>query len=244
MEDAQVLESWLMGVAEEKGSGGAEGQVAASDSQSAVGGEEEPTTLEKFIGQVGAATAAPGGGAVAALAGALGAALTQMVAGLTLGRKKYADVEPEARRVLEEAGRLRTVLTTAISEDSAAFEQVLVARRNKEVDEATRAAAIEQATIGAAEVPLRVARLAYDVAHLARSMATIGNLNAASDAAAGAYMAQAAVYAAALNVKINVSGLQDQHQAAIWREEVDALAAEVAQLATAVAAIAAERGGF
>jgi glutamate formiminotransferase/formiminotetrahydrofolate cyclodeaminase len=181
---------------------------------------------------------------VAALAGALAAALTQMVAGLTIGRKKYAEVEVEARHILDEGARLRTALVAAITEDSAAFEQVMVARRNKELDEAARATAIETATLGAAEVPLRVARLAADVAHLARRIATVGNINAATDAAAGAYMAQAAVHAAALNVKVNVVGLQDQHQAAIWREEAEALAGEVTQLATAIAAIAAERGGF
>jgi glutamate formiminotransferase/formiminotetrahydrofolate cyclodeaminase len=167
-----------------------------------------------------------------------------MVAGLTIGRKKYAEVEPESRQILEEAGRLREALTAAIVEDSAAFEQVMAARRHKEADKQTRAAAIEQATMGAAEVPLRVARLSYEAAQLARDIASIGNVNAATDAAAGAYLAQAAVYAAALNVKVNVTGLQDQNQAAAWREEVEALADEVSQVALTVAAIAAERGGF
>jgi glutamate formiminotransferase/formiminotetrahydrofolate cyclodeaminase len=237
MEDNQVLEWWLMG-AEEQGKS-SPSPVALNTTAS-----RQPVMLEGFIEQVGAATAAPGGGAVAALAGALGAALAQMVAGLTIGRKKYADVEAEARRVLDEAGRLRAALAAAIVEDSAAFEQVMVARRKKEVDEATRAAAIEEATLGAAEVPLRVARLAQDVAHLARAIAAVGNVNAVTDAAAGAYMAQAAVNVAALNVKINVAGLQDQNQATVWREEVEALAGEVNQVTAAVAAIAAERGGF
>jgi glutamate formiminotransferase/formiminotetrahydrofolate cyclodeaminase len=243
MEESQVLESWLIDAgelgsrgAEEKASGGAEEQSAV--------GSQQSVTLEGFIEQVGAATAAPGGGAVAALAGALGAALTQMVAGLTIGRKKYADVEPEARRILDEASRLRAALAAAIREDSDAFEQVMAARRNKNVDEVTRVAAIEEATLGAAEVPLRVARLAYDAVQLARDIASIGNVNAATDAAAGAYLAQAAVYAAALNVKVNVAGLQDQNQVTVWREEVEALADEVSRVAPAVAAIAAERGGF
>jgi glutamate formiminotransferase/formiminotetrahydrofolate cyclodeaminase len=254
MEDSQVLEWWLMDAGERGSSDehivGAEEQVASGTSQVAGGdpqpaaGSRQPVTMESFIEQVGAATAAPGGGAVAALAGALGAALAQMVAGLTIGRKKYAEVQPEAQRILDEAGRLRAALTAAIREDSDAFEQVMAARRNKDVDEVTRAAAIEEATLGAAEVPLRVARLANDAAQLARDIASIGNVNAATDAAAGAYLAQASVYAAALNVKVNVTGLQDQNQAAVWREEVEALADEVSQLASAVAAIAAERGGF
>jgi glutamate formiminotransferase/formiminotetrahydrofolate cyclodeaminase len=207
-------------------------------------GKDQAPTLAGSVEQVGAATAAPGGGAVAALAGTLSAALVQMVAGLTIGRKKYADVEGEAQRILEEAGRLRMALAASIAEDSAAFEQLMEVWRNKEGDAESRNAAIERATLGAAEVPLRVARLSYDAAHLARSIATIGNVNAATDAAAGAYLAQAAVHAAALNVRVNVAGLQDQQQAVVWREEVEALSSEVDQLATAVAAIAAERGGF
>lgn len=197
-----------------------------------------------FLEATAAATATPGGGAVAALAGALAAALTQMVAGLTAGRKKYAGVEAEAQAALAGAGELRQQLTKAITEDAAAFGKLMAAWRNKELAEAAKAAAVEQATLGASEVPLRVARLSRDVARLAQAIAAKGNVNAVSDAAASAIMARAAVQAAALNVKINAVNLQDQAAAQAWQAEVESLEAETSALAEAAIATAAERGGF
>ena len=200
--------------------------------------------LHDFIAETAARTPTPGGGSVAALAGALAAALAQMVAGLTAGRKKYAAVAEEARAVLAEAALLQEQLAAAIAEDAAAFEQVMAAWRDKSGTEAARAAAIEQATIGAGEVPLRVARLSRDAAVLATRMAAAGNVNAVSDGAAGAIMAHAAVQAAALNVKINGVGLKDRALAQAWTEEADALVAESAALAETAQRHAAERGGF
>lgn len=199
---------------------------------------------EAFIEATAAATPTPGGGSVAALAGALAASLTQMVAGLTVGRKKYAAVETEAAAVKEEANELGRRLTQAIGEDAAAFEQLMATYRNKELSQEARTAAIEQATIHAAEVPLRVARLSQRVALLAQRIAQSGNVNAVTDAAASAIMAQAAVQTAALNVKINVAGLADKGQTKSWIEEVNRLDKEVSGLAEAVSAVAAERGGF
>jgi glutamate formiminotransferase/formiminotetrahydrofolate cyclodeaminase len=120
----------------------------------------------------------------------------------------------------------------------------MAAFRSKELDKAARAAAIEQATIGAGEVPLEVARLSRDVAVLAARIAAIGNVNAVTDAAAAVYLAQAAVQTAVLNVRINGVGLQDKELVAAWREETAALIAEVAQITEEVAATAAKRGGF
>ena len=197
-----------------------------------------------FLEATAANTATPGGGSVAALAGALAAALAQMVAGLTVGRKKYAGVEDEARSVLEQAGELRRQLTVAIAEDAAAFGEVMALYRNKELDEAARAEAIEQAIIGAGEVPLRVAKLGRQVALLAQAIAAIGNQNAVTDAAVAALMARAAVQAAALNVKTNAVGLRNHELAQNWNAEVEVLQDEAAALAEAVAATAAERGGF
>lgn len=186
----------------------------------------------------------PGGGSAAALAGALGAALTRMVAGLTAGRKKYADVSDQAEQILAEAGELQQQLRDAISEDAAAFEQVMAAWRNKDLEGEAKKQAVEEATIGAGEVPLRVANLSARVARLAQQIAQMGNVNAVSDAAAGAILARAAVEAAALNVKINGVGLQDQTLAQSWRDEIDQLEKEVNEIVTAVKETTASRGGF
>jgi glutamate formiminotransferase/formiminotetrahydrofolate cyclodeaminase len=131
-----------------------------------------------------------------------------------------------------------------VAEDAAAFEQVMVAIRNKAISPEERQAAIEQATIGAAEVPLRVARLSVQTARLAKEMAAIGNINAASDAAAGGIMARAAAQIASLNVKTNAASLQDQTLAQSWREELAQIEAEVNTLAEEITAVAAQRGGF
>jgi glutamate formiminotransferase/formiminotetrahydrofolate cyclodeaminase len=167
-----------------------------------------------------------------------------MVAGLTAGRKKYADVSDQAQMILNQAGELRQQLTAAIAEDAAAYNQVMAAFRNKELSGAAREAAVEEATIGAGEVPLRVARLSLEAARLGLAMAEIGNVNAVTDGAAGVLLARTAVQVAGLNVKTNAVGLKDRSLAQSWQEEVAALEAEGEELATAVTQIAAERGGF
>jgi len=220
-----------------------DGQVLELRFQEEVDDTGDPTPLE-FVAATAAAKPTPGGGSVAALAGALAAALTQMVAGLTAGRKKYAAVNDEAQATLQQAGELRKALTRAIGEDAAAFEMVMVAYRNKSLNEAEKAAAIEAATIEAANVPLRVAELSLQAAELAAAMAKSGNVNAVSDAAAGALMAEAAVQAAGLNVKINAVGMKDQALAEEMRQKVTRLEDEVRRVAAVAKAAAAERGGF
>ncbi len=200
--------------------------------------------LDEFVAATASGQPTPGGGAVAALAGALASALAQMVAGLTAGRKKYAAVDAEAQTILAEAETLRRTLTAAIAEDAAAFEDLMAVWRNKALDEEAREEAIEQATIGAGVVPLRVARLSRDAAMLAVQIARIGNANAVTDAAAGAIMAHAAVQTAALNVKVNAVGLKNQALANSWAEEVAEYEAETAVLCQNTKQIAAERGGF
>jgi glutamate formiminotransferase/formiminotetrahydrofolate cyclodeaminase len=205
---------------------------------------ENEIRLADFVAATASGSPTPGGGSVAALAGALAAALAQMVAGLTAGRKKYAAINDEVQAILAEAETLRLALTVAIDEDAAAFDQVMAVWRNKELDELEKVVAVEQATIGAGNVPLRVARLSRDAALLAQQMAQIGNPNAVTDAAAGTIMAHAAVQAAALNVKINAVSLQDQNLARQWAEEVTTLEAETAVIVQTTKQTAAERGGF
>ena len=205
---------------------------------------EEEITPRQFLAATASKNPTPGGGSVAALAGALAAALTQMVAGLTIGRKKYAAVSDTAAAIREDSARLQDELTQAITEDAAAFDALMAAFRDKTIDDSAKAVAIEEATIQAGAVPLHVAQLSRGVALLAQNIAEIGNVNAVSDAAAGAIMAHAAVQAAALNVKINAVGLQDRQIVANWKAEVDALESETADIVAAVKAIAAERVGF
>jgi glutamate formiminotransferase/formiminotetrahydrofolate cyclodeaminase len=150
---------------------------------------------------------------VAAHAGALAAALTQMVAGLTVGRKKYAAVEGEMRDAAQRAAAIGQRLAELVELDAQAYTAVSNAYKlPKDTPEqsAQRDAAITAALIGASEVPLETARACADVAALAELVATKGNTNAVSDAGVAALLTEAACRGAAYNVRINVASLPDR----------------------------------
>jgi glutamate formiminotransferase/formiminotetrahydrofolate cyclodeaminase len=197
--------------------------------QTGVGPAPGPRRLdsgEAFLEEVAAATAAPGGGSAAAYAGALGAALTEMVAGLTIGKSKYRDVEAEMLAIRVHAQRLRTDLGHCVEDDAAAFEAVMGALRlpkETEAERKARAAAVQLATLNAAHVPLHTAASAVEVMELATRCAQDANLNAISDAMSGAALARAALTAAGYNVRVNVQSLEDRSAAEKMLHEVRAL---------------------
>ncbi len=138
------------------------------------------------------ATPAPGGGSAAALAGAMSAALTAMVAGLTVGRPRYADAQEEMTAVLGRAEALRRALAAGADADTNAYLAVMAAYRlSKENDaqKAERTAAIQAAMRRAAEVPLSVAEGCAELLDLAGRVPARGNPNASSDAAVAALLA-------------------------------------------------------
>jgi glutamate formiminotransferase/formiminotetrahydrofolate cyclodeaminase len=167
-----------------------------------------------------------------------------MVATLTVGRKKYAEVEKEVSSLLERAAGLRTELTAAISQDADAFDNLMAVWRDKDLDDDEKAIAIEEATKHAGEVPLAVARLSREAAEIALSITSLGNVNAVTDAAAAAVLARSAVQIAAMNVKINAVGLRDQALAQAWRDELASLEADAERLSNEAIGAATERGGF
>jgi formiminotetrahydrofolate cyclodeaminase len=169
-------------------------------------------TVAQFIDELASNSPAPGGGSVAALAGAVGAALTSMVCNLTIGKKKYADVQDEISAVRDQSERLRKELTELIDKDTDAFNKVMTAfglPKTNEAEQAARNAAIQEATKQATLVPLSVMSLCEQSLHLARTVATKGNKNSASDAGVSALMLQASCSGAALNVRINLGALTD-----------------------------------
>jgi glutamate formiminotransferase / formiminotetrahydrofolate cyclodeaminase len=170
-------------------------------------------TMSSFAAAVASPTPAPGGGSVVAHVGALGAALAQMVAGLTVGRKKYAAVESEMRVIASRAASLGTTLAQLVERDARAYTAVTEAYKlPKETDEAVRVRieAIDSALLAAADVPLETAIACADVAELAAEAATKGNQNAVSDAGVAALLAEAACRGAAYNVLINVKSLNNR----------------------------------
>lgn len=206
-----------------------------------------PDFSATFLDELAAGTAAPGGGSAAAYGGAMGASLVAMVARLTVGKKKYADVEARMNEIIVEADQLRAALSKGVERDAAAFGEVMAAfKLPKDTDDqqAARAAAIEAATRHAAEVPLEAAHMAARVIELAAELAETANLNAISDAGSAGALAGASLHAAALNVKINAASLQDQSVAAGWLTALDGLH-ERARVATQRLHAAIEsRGGI
>ncbi|NLX09407.1 MAG: glutamate formimidoyltransferase [Chloroflexi bacterium] len=205
--------------------------------------EPPPATPSQFAAAVADGTATPGGGAVAALAGGLSAALAEMVARLTAGKKAYAEVEETMQAIAAAAGDLRRQLLGAIEDDIAAFSAVMSAYRLPKDDEA-RPAAIQASMAHAADVPLSVARLALDAMRLAEKAATQGNKNAASDAAVAGLMGLAAVEGAALNVRVNAASLDDPALAARYRQDISAIVEQARTVRDRIVAAAEERSGI
>lgn len=196
-------------------------------------------TVSQFLDELASNSPAPGGGSVAALAGAVGAALSSMVCNLTVGKKKYADVQTEMTAVLQETEKLRKELTLLIDKDTEAFNAVMAAfglPKGTEQEQKARAAAVLEATKSATMIPLQVMTVCQQALLHTLIVAQKGNKNSASDAGVAALMLQAGCSGAALNVRINLNGLSDtefvQKTTQRCREilrEVDDLAGKVAE---------------
>jgi glutamate formiminotransferase/formiminotetrahydrofolate cyclodeaminase len=191
-------------------------------------------TLGGFVASVASSAPVPGGGSVAAHVGALGAALAEMVAGLTIGRKKYVAVDAEMKELATRAAILGARLSALVKEDADSYTLVSAAYKLPKAtpEEITaRDAAIQSALVKAATVPLETARACVTVAQLAAMCAQQGNSNAVSDAGVAALLAEAACKGAAYNVRINVSSMSDPRAGRKLADEAAALVHECASAA-------------
>lgn len=205
--------------------------------------ETEDWTPWSALDAVAAPTATPGGGSVAALAGALAAALVQMYAGLTLGKSAYADTADEMEQARQRAERLRADLARAARDDSQAYRQVMEAYRlpkATDAEKAHRAAAIQAALLAAAEVPMQVARLSVEVLEAALEVTRKGNVNCLCDGGVAGYMARAALRGALLNVAVNARDIKDADTADALRAEAAALRTKGEALADALDGLVTE----
>jgi formiminotetrahydrofolate cyclodeaminase len=186
-------------------------------------------SIKDYLAKTASGDPLPGGGSSAALNAALAAALTEMVAHLTIGRKNFESVDAEMRTVAEKAADLRRRLMEDIDRDSESYAQVLKAfqmPKGTEAEKADRARAVQEAFKQAALVPLGVARAAVALMELGRTVISKGNPNAASDGAAGVLAARMAARAAVYNVRINLGAIKDEAFASELRREADRLEAE------------------
>jgi methenyltetrahydrofolate cyclohydrolase len=171
------------------------------------------SAIEPFLEDLASQSATPGGGSAAAIIGAMGAALVSMVCNLTIGKKKYAEVEGEMRALLEHAEALRQRLTGMIEDDVKAFDAVMAGygmAKETDAEKAARNAAIQEALKLATEVPLRCCRAAREVIDLGAVASAKGNLNVISDAGVAVLAAYAALRSAALNVYTNAKMITDK----------------------------------
>jgi formiminotetrahydrofolate cyclodeaminase len=185
---------------------------------------DKPVT--NFLDELASNAPAPGGGSVAALTGALGAALISMVCNLTLGKKAYADVEEDILEIRSQSEALRARLTGLIEEDVKAYtgySQVAKMPRDTEEEKAARAEAMLAALKVATDVPLAIAQAAVEVMDLCEPAAQKGNKWAVSDAGVAVLAAEAALRSAALNVLINLGTLKDEEFVADRQAKLDAL---------------------
>lgn len=173
-------------------------------------------TLTGFAEETASESPAPGGGSIAAYMGALGAALSTMVANLSAHKPGWDDRWKEFSDYAERGHALMTKLLALVDEDTAAFNKIMAVfsmPKSTPEEKAARAEALEAATLYATEVPLRTMEASYEVFDYAEAMAREGNPASVSDAAVGALAARAAVVGALLNVRINAAGLKNRENA-------------------------------
>ncbi len=188
-------------------------------------------TMQEFADETSRDSTAPGGGSVAALAGALAAALAAMVANLPHPKKAFGAVRPELEAIAVRGQELKQRLLDAIDEDTWSFQRLMEASR---APEAEREAALLAATLGAARVPLEVAEACVEVAELCGRARAVGMKASASDAGVGAAMVRAAATGAVMNVLINLKDLRDVPEAEAMRCRAEAALRRTEELAAQV----------
>ena len=169
--------------------------------------------VSNFLDELASNSPTPGGGSVAALAGALGAALISMVGNLTVGKKKYEDVEEDIKKIISSSEKLRYELSQLIEEDVKVFNNFMSTYKmpkETEDEKKVRAEKIQESLIKAAKIPLKVAYKCLDILSLSKEVAEKGNINVVSDAGVAVLMAEAALESAILNVKINLRMIKDE----------------------------------
>ena len=165
--------------------------------------------IDKFLAELASSAPTPGGGGAAALCGALGIALGNMVGSLTLGKKKYADVQEDIAELNAKAEALRAGFVALVDADAEAFAPLSRAYSIPK-DDPARDEIMEPALLKAAEAPLEIMRKCAEALDLISGYAAKGSALAISDAGCAAALCGAAMEAAALNVKINTKSMKNR----------------------------------
>jgi glutamate formiminotransferase/formiminotetrahydrofolate cyclodeaminase len=240
--EEQIIESLVARADASRAAAPTAAVAAPSDGPPGIRGER----VAAFLEALASSDPTPGGGSLAAVAGASGAALVAMVARLTRGKKGYEEHDARMQAIALEADRAREDLLDLADHDATAFDGVMAAyRMPKDTEEAAaaRAAAIQSALAGAADVPLQVARRTVGLLDIAREVTAAGNANAASDGASAGYVLFAATRSALANVAINVASLDDSALAERLGQEAEGIRDRSDALLQATAEAFAARQG-
>lgn len=197
-------------------------------------------TVRNFIQELGSGSATPGGGSAAALCGAMGAALSAMVARFTAGREKFRNAWERMEGIKQGSDELAERFLALIQEDTDAYQEVLKALRlPKEVEEekAFRQEALQKAMKKASSVPLETLRVSERLIQMAKGAVEQGNPTTVTDAAAAVHLAYAAATVAAYNVRTNLSSLKDD-------VFVDGCKREAEEILERIEALLAEADGY
>lgn len=159
----------------------------------------------ELMDEIASNSPAPGGGSAAAVAGTIGCSLLMMVSGLTIGKKKYADVQEQVQQVLDEAGKLRMVFIQLIDDDTDAFLKLFELFKIKELTPEQQQE-MKAAEDNAIAVPKRTMETALAAMEQAAMLAPIGNKNAISDVGVAIHYIKTAYKGGELNVRINLAG--------------------------------------
>lgn len=194
-------------------------------------------SIGEFLAALGSQKPTPGGGTAAAVSGAMGAALVEMVAALTLSKEKFAGVHPAVEAIGEAACVARAEMLLLSREDAEAYERVVAARRlpkETEQEKTARARAIAEGNRAATQVPRRAAQVAARLLAALPELVEKGNPSAVSDAGTAALLLEACVEGALLNVGINLPGVKDAGFVEQTQREMAELQSEVQRLRSKV----------
>ncbi|MGI6669752.1 MAG: cyclodeaminase/cyclohydrolase family protein [Acetivibrionales bacterium] len=181
-------------------------------------------SCREFANQLASASPTPGGGGTSAMVGAYGVALGEMVANLTLGKKRYENVQDDIKNILEKSGRLRKEFLTLVEKDAEVFEPLSRAYglpRNTEEERQKREEVMEEALKLASSVPVEIMEKSLEAIDIHEELAEKGTRIAISDVGVGVQLCKAALIGASLNVFINTKLMKDREYASQINNKVD-----------------------
>ncbi|MEW5785636.1 MAG: cyclodeaminase/cyclohydrolase family protein [Bacillota bacterium] len=191
-------------------------------------------SCDYFLDVLSSKAPVPGGGGAAAMGGAIGMALSNMVGNLTVGKKKFAEVEDEVKELLEKGYRIIDELKALVDQDAAVFEPLSKAYglpKDTPEEAAHKAKVMEECSIVACSVPREIMRKAYAGIKIHERMGRIGTKLAISDVGCGVVFLKAALVSGYLNVIINLGAIKDEQYVAEASEEMNRLLEDGSRIA-------------